>query len=202
MATHQADKCISSIKLSLVDIEENEASFPNYASNNAYFRNENNVIQIPPETMQIPAETMQIISETIHSSLKSLLLNEVALNLILLYESSFIDVKALVCESLVIDKEAMQATPDVMEAASEDLITGTMQAITLLSEAIQTPLSEGTQVPLSQVLPCLSYEATQTLSTPSTQTPSTPSTQTPSEASFLNTFTQSKPLKRIYCESP
>ena len=232
-ATHQADKSISPKEPPLIDIEQDEASSSNFASINAYFRNENNIMQIPSETTQIPSETMEFSSETkqipsetiqmesetiqmesetkqipssetipkdVLNSLNSFLFNEVVLNLFLVYESLVIDEEALVYETLVIDEEAMQVPCEVTETLSEDMqgvLTETMQAMqALLSEAKQAPLSEATQPP---------YDTTQ-ISSETTQTPymQVPfeAPQTPSETSSFNHSTQSKPLKRAYCESP
>ncbi|KAL2575417.1 hypothetical protein AAZV13_16G014600 [Glycine max] len=49
-ATPWAENCFSPIQQSLTLIEQEGASFPNYAFNNAYFRNEDNIMQTPFET--------------------------------------------------------------------------------------------------------------------------------------------------------
>ncbi|KAG5008993.1 hypothetical protein JHK87_017508 [Glycine soja] len=49
-ATPWAENCFSPIQQSPTSIEQEGASFPNYAFNNAYFRNEDNVMRTPFET--------------------------------------------------------------------------------------------------------------------------------------------------------
>ena len=49
-ATPWAENCFSPIQQSPTSIEQEGASFPNYAFNNAYFRNEDNIMQTPFET--------------------------------------------------------------------------------------------------------------------------------------------------------
>ncbi|XP_052723955.1 NAC domain-containing protein 62-like isoform X2 [Vigna angularis] len=107
-AKHQAEKCISPIEQSLIEFEKDD---------DAYFRNENNIRQIPCETMQTVCEITQISFESLqirHEFMQTP------------YETMQVS-----CETMHIPCETMQIPCESIEAPSE--------TIQVPSETIQIP---------------------------------------------------------------
>ncbi|XP_047182035.1 uncharacterized protein LOC124848414 [Vigna umbellata] len=176
-ATHQTEKRISPIEQLLIEFEKDD---------DAYFRNEKNIRQIPSEIMQIPCETRQIPCETRQIPCET--------------RQIPCETRQIPCETMQIPCETMQIPCETMQIPCE-----TMQ---IPCETMQTPCE-------TMEVPC---ETTQNpfeiMQTPleTMQTPLDPK-QIPFETTQIllelwnslladeNLVTQSKSLKRAYCES-
>ncbi|XP_014521568.1 NAC domain-containing protein 40 [Vigna radiata var. radiata] len=176
-ATHQEGNCISPMEQSLIEIEKDD---------NAYFRNEKNIRQIPGEAMQNPCETMQTVCETMQTHGETIQIP--------------CETMQIPCETMQIPCETMQIPCETMQIPCETMQTP--------CETVQTPC-ETMQVSWKTMqIPFETIEAPfETMQTP----------LDPKQFPFENTqillelwnslladeslVTQSKSLKRPYCES-
>ncbi|KOM56971.1 hypothetical protein LR48_Vigan11g000300 [Vigna angularis] len=108
-AKHQAEKCISPIEQSLIEFEKDD---------DAYFRNENNIRQIPCETMQTVCEITQISFESLqirHEFMQTP------------YETMQVS-----CETMHIPCETMQIPCESIEAPSETIQDASIKDISTM----------------------------------------------------------------------
>lgn len=100
-ATPWAENCFSPIQQSPTLIEQEGASFPNYAFNNAYFRNEDNFMQTPFETKEEDAFLNSIFVD------ENLVINEESMHAFVNSSTQSESLRRVYCESSDTDAEVV-----------------------------------------------------------------------------------------------
>ncbi|KAG4940071.1 hypothetical protein JHK87_043942 [Glycine soja] len=105
-ATPWAENCFSPIQQSPTLIEQEGASFPNYAFNNAYFRNEDNIMQTPFETTKEDEFLNLILAD------ESIVINEENKHDFVNISTQSESLKRVSCESSDTDAEVISKLDD------------------------------------------------------------------------------------------
>ncbi|KOM57228.1 hypothetical protein LR48_Vigan11g026000 [Vigna angularis] len=176
-ATHQTEKRISPIEQLLIEFEKDD---------DAYFRNEKNISQILSETMKLLSETMQIPCETMQIPCETGQIPCETRQIPCETGQIPCETRQIPCETRQSPCETRQIPCETMQTHGETLQTP-CETTQNSFEIMQTPL-ETMQTPLDPKQ--IPFETTQIL--------------LESWNSLLadeNLVTQSKSLKRAYCES-